>query len=113
MEAALPLDPQAPQPKERPGSYGSAEELSSLWADAGLTDVEIKNIVFACEFDSFDDYWLPLTEGQGPAGAYLKGISEDHRAAIRERLRQNIFGSRADAPFTLKAKAWATRRLAP
>jgi hypothetical protein len=108
-EPALPLDPKAPQPKDRPGSYGSAEELSSLWADADLTDVDVKNIVFACESDSFDDYWLPLTEGQGPAGNYLAGLSEDYRAALRERLRQNLYGSSADGTLSLKAKAWAVR----
>ncbi len=55
----------------------------------------------------------PLTEGQGPAGAYLRRISEDHRAAMRERLRQNLFGNRADGPFTLQAKAWAVRGIVP
>lgn len=112
-DAALPLDPKAVQPKDRPGAYGTAEELISLWTAAGLTKVEAKNIVFPCGFDSFDDFWQPLTEGQGPAGAYLRHISENHRAGLRERLRQNLFGSRTDGPFTLKAKAWAVRGTVP
>jgi SAM-dependent methyltransferase len=112
-DAALPLDPKAPQPKDRPGSYGTAEELISLWTVAGLRDIEVKNIVFPCGFDSFDDFWHPLTEGQGPAGAYLRGISEDHRAALRNRLRQNLFGNRSDGPFALTAKAWAIRGTVP
>lgn len=112
-EAALPLDPKAPQDKDRPGSYGTAEELSSLWAAAGLVNIEVKNIAFPCGFSSFDDFWLPLTEGQGPAGAYLARLSDEHRAAVRERLRQNLFGNRADGPFTLQAKAWAVRGIVP
>ena len=112
-EAALPLDPQAPQPKDRPGAYGTAEELSSLWASAGLTNIEVKSILFPCRFESFEDFWLPLTEGQGPAGAYLAQLAEDHRAALRERLRQNIFGTRPDRPFSLQAKAWAVRGIVP
>jgi SAM-dependent methyltransferase len=112
-DAALPLDPKAPQPKDRPGSYGTAEELISLWTAAGLTDIEVKNIVFLCGFDSFDDFWNPLTEGQGPAGAYLRRISDDHRTALRGRLRQNLFGNRIDGPFTLNAKAWAIRGTVP
>jgi ubiquinone/menaquinone biosynthesis C-methylase UbiE len=95
------------------GTYGTAEELTSLWVSAGLNEVQVKNIVFACGFSSFDDFWQPLTEGQGPAGAYLRRISEDHRTALRERLRQNLFGNRADGPFTLNAKAWAVRGVAP
>jgi SAM-dependent methyltransferase len=108
-EAAIPLDPKAPQDKDRPGSYGTAEALSSLWASAGLINIEVKNIVFPCGFSSIDDFWLPLTEGQGPAGAYLARLSDDHRAALRERLRQNLFGNRPDGPFTLRAKAWAVK----
>ncbi len=112
-EAALPFDPNAPQDKNQPGSYSTAEELSLLWASAGLENIEVKNIVFECAFDSFDDLWQPLTEGQGPAGAYVRRISEDHRASLRNRLRQSLFGNRADGPFTLNAKAWAVRGLAP
>jgi ubiquinone/menaquinone biosynthesis C-methylase UbiE len=81
-DAAITLDPKAPQDKDRPGSYGTAEELSSLWASAGLISIEIKNLVFSCGFSSFDDFWQPLTEGQGPAGAYLARLSQDHRAAL-------------------------------
>ncbi|MPZ78818.1 MAG: methyltransferase domain-containing protein [Deltaproteobacteria bacterium] len=112
-EAAIPLDPKAPQDKDRPGSYGTAEDLTALWAGAGLTNFAVKNIVFPCGFDSFDDFWLPLTEGQGPAGAYLARLSVEHRAALRERLRQNLFGNRPDGPFSLNAKAWAVRGTVP
>src|SRR4051812_1393100 len=93
-DAALPLDPNAPQPKDRPGSYGTSEALTGLWTAAGLRNTEVENIVFRCGFGSFNDFSQPLTEGQGPAGAYLKGLSEDDRAALCERLRQNLFGSR-------------------
>ena len=109
-DAAAAIDPNV---KLLGGTYGTAEELTSLWASAGLNDVEVKNIAFPCGFESFDDFWQPLTEGQGPAGAYLRGISEDHRMTVREQLRQNLFGNRADGPFTLQAKAWAVRGVVP
>jgi SAM-dependent methyltransferase len=112
-DAALSLDPNAPQEKDMPGVYGTAQELMSLWTAAGIKNIEVKNIVFPCGFESFDDFWQPLTEGQGPAGAYLRRISENHRETLRERLRQNLFGSRTDGPFTLKAKAWAVRGTVP
>jgi ubiquinone/menaquinone biosynthesis C-methylase UbiE len=108
--AAAIIDPDA---KLRGGSYGEAEELSSLWASANLAGIEVKNIAFACGFDSFDDFWQPLTEGQGPAGAYLRRISEDQRTALRERLQHDLFGNRPDGPFTLQAKAWAVRGTVP
>jgi SAM-dependent methyltransferase len=112
-DAARSLDSSAPQDRDAPGAYGTAEALMSLWTAAGLGNIEVKNIVFPCGFDSFGDFWQPLTEGQGPAGAYLRRISEDQRAALRERLRQNLFGNRPDGAFTLKAKAWAVRGTAP
>jgi ubiquinone/menaquinone biosynthesis C-methylase UbiE len=112
-DAALSLDSSATLDKDAPGSYSSAEELKSLWTGAGLRNIEVKNIAFPCGFVSFDDFWQPLTEGQGLQGAYLRSISEDHRTALRERLRQNLFGNRADGPFTLNAKAWAVRAVAP
>jgi SAM-dependent methyltransferase len=112
-DAAITLDPKAPQDKDRPGSYGTAEALSSLLASAGLVNIELKNIAFPCGFSSFDDFWLPLTEGQGPAGAYLARLSEGNRAELRERLRQDLFGNRADGPFTLQAKAWAVKGITP
>jgi SAM-dependent methyltransferase len=112
-DAALSLDPNAPQDKDTPGVYGKAEELISLWTAAGIRNIEVKNIVFPCGFDSFDDFWQPLTEGQGPAGAYLRRISEDHRAALRERLRRKLCGTCTDGPFTLSAKAWAVRGTVP
>jgi hypothetical protein len=80
---------------------------------AGLTDIEVTDLTMPCQFSSFDDYWLPLTEGQGPSGACLARLSEDHRAALRKRLRQNLFANRADGPFTLQAKAWAVRGIVP
>ena len=57
--------------------------------------------------------WQPLTEGQGPTGAYLRGISDDQRIAVRNRLRQNVIGNRADGQFLLRAKAWAIRGVVP
>jgi len=110
--AAVAIDPTAKRPAERRGSYGSAEALSDLLKGAGLTDIEVIDLTMPCQFSSFDDYWLPVTEWQGPSGAYLARLSEDDRAALRERLRQDLLGNRADGPFTLQAKAWAVKGIA-
>ncbi len=112
-DVAIILDPNVKPPGERRGSYGTAEELSSLWASGGLTDIEVKNLVFPCGFSSFDDFWQPLTEGQGPAGAYLARLPEEHRMTLKEQLRQNIFEHRPDGPFTLHAQSWAVRGTVP
>ncbi|HMF51945.1 MAG TPA: methyltransferase domain-containing protein [Candidatus Saccharimonadales bacterium] len=112
-DAAVAIDTTAKRPAERRGSYGSAAALSDLLKGAGLTDIEVTDLTMPCQFSSFDDYWLPVTEGQGPSGAYLTRLSEDHQAALREQLRQNLFGTRADGPFSLTAKAWAAKGIVP
>jgi len=112
-DAAIILDPNVKPLGKRGGSYGTKEELSSLWTSGHLTNIEIKNLEFPCGFSSFEDFWQPLTEGQGPAGAYLARLPEEHRMALREQLRQNLFGNRPDGTFTLQAKAWAVRGEVP
>ena len=113
FDAALMIDPNAPQEKNTPGFYGTSEELKSLWMTAGLEKIEVKNIAFRCGFNSFNDFWQPLTEGQGPNGAYLRSLADDHRRALRDQLRQNVCGDRTDEPFKLNAKAWAVRGIVP
>lgn len=111
--AAIPIDPAAKQIADKREFYGSAARLSDLWKSAGLTDVEVSALSLPCQFSSFDDYWLRLPKAQGPSGGYLKGLSAVHRDALRERLRQNLIGTRPDGPFTLQAKAWAVRGVVP
>jgi hypothetical protein len=38
---------------------------------------------------------------------------ENHQAALRERLRQNLLADRPDGPFTPKVKAWAVSGIVP
>jgi len=77
-------------------------------------NINAKELSFSCEFLSFDELWLRrFVEGQGLTAAYVKGLPDEHRTALRERLRQNLFGSRTDGPITLQAKAWAVRGVVP
>ena len=78
------IDPTAKRPAERRGSYGSAEALSDLLKGAGLTDIEVTDLTMPCQFSSFDDYGCCYRRAR-PSGAYLARLSEDHRAALRER----------------------------
>jgi SAM-dependent methyltransferase len=113
FDVASMIDPNAPQERNTPGLYGTAEELKSLWTTAGLEEIEVRNIVFQCGFDSFDDFWQPLTEGQGPNGVYLRSLTDDRLEALREQLQQNVCGNNADQPFMLNSKAWAVRGIVP
>lgn len=84
------------------------EPLAQLFGDAGLRNVEVREIEIPMVFRDFDDYWLPFLGGQGPAPGYVVSLNEERRAALRERLRSSL-PVEADGAIHLVARAWAVR----
>ena len=72
-EAAIPTDPKAKADVRGYRFQASAFRSLERPRFGGYRSCRL---AMGCQFCSFDDYWSPLTKGQGPAGAYLKGISE-------------------------------------
>ena len=64
-------------------------------------------------FASFDDFWTPFLEKQGPAGAYTASLSADDREALRLRLRRRVLGTGPDKELVMQARAWAVRGTVP
>jgi SAM-dependent methyltransferase len=89
-------------------AYGSGQ-LLALWADGGLTSVEETAFIISPEFQSFDDYWIPLVGGQGASGTYFASLTDDRQEALRQRTREKILGRGPDRPFKLSGKARAVR----
>lgn len=112
-DVALSIDPTVERPAEKHGSYSSPPALSALWTDAGLTDIEVKDLTISCGFASFDEYWNRYLEGQGPGGAYVVALPEKRREVLRQRLHEHVLRGRPDGAFTLRAKAWAVRGRVP
>jgi SAM-dependent methyltransferase len=108
-ETAMAVDPAAAQRRETPGGYDRKGGLPALWAQCGLAEIREAELIVTVEFASFDEFWLPHLEGQAHAGSYVKSLSADRRDALRERLRQNILGTKPDGRFFLSAKAVAVR----
>jgi SAM-dependent methyltransferase len=111
-DEAVAFDPSIELRDERHMPLSRAGELETLWLDHGLTAVVEASLVTPLVFSSFDDFWLPFLGGQGPAGAYASALSEDRRAAFRERLRARL-ATDATGSLTLEARAWAVRGLVP
>ena len=86
------------------------EALTALFANAGLNGSEVMAIDIATNFASFDDYWQPFLDGQGPAPAYAMSIDETARAHLRDSIRDRI-PVRADGSISLTARAWAIRTI--
>jgi SAM-dependent methyltransferase len=100
--AVLELDEGRRSPICRP------DALAALFLDAGLQAVETRAIDVPTVFLNFDDYWSPFLGGQGPAPRYAMSLTEERRAALRERIRAGL-PIAADGSISLIARAWAVR----
>src|SRR4029078_13158515 len=79
--------------------------LASLFREAGLHHVESSVLSADLEHSSFESWWQRCTEGVGPAGVYVAGLSPGRRAELRERCRASL----PDGPFTVGARGWGGR----
>jgi SAM-dependent methyltransferase len=88
-------------------------ELAALWREHGLRDVCEEPLVIETRFSSFDDYWLPFLERQGPAGEHASALAPRERERLQARLRRRLLGEGPDRPIVLHARAWAVRGIVP
>ena len=95
-DAAVALDPDAPDEGPR-FPLCRPEALRAAFTGAGLVNVEVEAIVVPTPFRDFDDFWQPFLGGQGAAPAYLMSLPEEHREALRERLRAELGDGPIDA----------------
>ena len=112
-DEAVAGDPAVAARDERNMPLCKRGDLAALWRAHGLVRVEEQPLTIEQSFASFDDYWSPFLGGQGPAGAYVKGLPEPARAALRLRLRQRLLGDGPDRAITLQARAWAVKGEVP
>jgi SAM-dependent methyltransferase len=88
------------------------EPLARLFETGGLKDVAVRSIDVPTIFRDFDDYWTPFLGGQAPAPSYCMSLSENRRAALRDRLRATL-PTEGDGRIHLIARAWAVRGTVP
>jgi SAM-dependent methyltransferase len=108
-DAAVAVDPAARSLDESHMPLCREGELRQLWTEGGLRDVHEHPLEIKMQFQSFADYWDAFLLGQGPAGAYVRGIAADRRTALKRKLRARLHLSSDDSPFSLPARAWAVR----
>lgn len=112
-DAAVALDPAARDLDEgRRFPICQPKPLAELFGQAGLSQVEVRPLDVATDFRDFDDYWSPFLGGQGPAPGYAMSLSDERRAALRERIRSGLPGAQ-DGAIHLTARAWAVRGRTP
>ena len=109
-DAAVALDPAAATLDEGPrfAHICDPDALSRLFSEASLQEVETRAIDIPTHFRDVDDYWTPFLGGQGPAPSYVSTLTEEQRAALRDRLRASLLAE-ADGSIRMTARAWAVR----
>jgi SAM-dependent methyltransferase len=108
-DAAVALDPDAARLDEATRfPLCHPDRLGELLEEAGLERVETRAIEVPTVFRDFEDFWRPFLGAQGPAPGYVTGLSEERRAALRDRLRAEL-PTGADGSIALSARAWAAR----
>jgi SAM-dependent methyltransferase len=112
-DEAVALTPSSAAKDERNMPLCRRGDLGSLWREVGLQDVAEEGLTVETRFSSFDDFWTPFLEKQGPAGAYTASLSVADRDALRQRLRRRLLGDGPDKPIVLRARAWAVRGVVP
>ena len=112
-DEAIALAPDMDWRDERHMPLSRQGELGALWRRHRLEQVSEEAIVVPTRFASFDDYWTPFLDRQGPAGAYAAALPASGREQLRARLRRRLLGDGPDRPLLLKARAWAVRGTVP
>jgi SAM-dependent methyltransferase len=108
-DEAVALDPAVDGKDERHLPLSRSGQLPALWSKHRLEHVSAEALAIETRFSSFDDYWLPFLEQQGPAGAHVATLSAAGREELRLKLRRRLLGDGPDRPVVLGARAWAVR----
>lgn len=102
-DAVRSLEPGHEGESTRPG--GRRGDLTRIFREAGLADVEEVAQTVEVEHPTFEEWWEPFTLGVGPAGAHVAGLDPERREELRERCRTML----PEPPFVLSARAWTAR----
>jgi ubiquinone/menaquinone biosynthesis C-methylase UbiE len=112
-DAALAVAPEraAEIDDARRVGYERPEELGELWDASGLVEVSTGELLVRADYESFDDLFRPFAAGAGHSGACFASLNSPNQLRLRAEARRLLAAS--DAPFTLEARAWWVRGLAP
>jgi ubiquinone/menaquinone biosynthesis C-methylase UbiE len=91
------------QPMMRPG------EMAATFRSAGLGEIEETSILIRMDYASFDDFWAPISSGEGPLGKYIASLDATTRGKADTLVRAAYESGQPDGPRSFVAVAWACR----
>jgi ubiquinone/menaquinone biosynthesis C-methylase UbiE len=112
-DAASSIDEKAGKLDEGHMRLCRSGELTQLWKQAGLKNVQEHPLDIEMQFQSFEDYWQPFRLGQGPAGAYAASLDGVALQRLRDELWHRLPQSGEGVPFVLPARAWTVSGTVP
>jgi ubiquinone/menaquinone biosynthesis C-methylase UbiE len=95
------------QPMMQPG------EMKQSFVDQGLLDVTETQLMIRMDYQSFEDYWVPIAAGEGPLGKYMATLDTPERARTDAAVRDAYEAGRPDGPRSFANVAWACRGIVP
>jgi hypothetical protein len=95
------------QPMMQPG------EMKRTFVEQGLVDVTETQLMIRMDYQSFDDYWAPIAEGEGPLGKYVATLNTAERVRADAAVRDAYEAGRPDGPRSFANVAWACRGIVP
>ena len=73
-----------------PFSLGDSATVVALLADAGLADVQIRELPTPLRAGTFEEWWARTSALAGPLAKILAALPEGAAQALRERLRDAV-----------------------
>jgi len=88
-------------------------DLERAWKAAGLTDVVQDMLTIRMDFASFEDFWAPIEGKDGPYADYVRTLTPEAKAVLRDKLRLAYVDGEADGPRSYAATSWVVRGAVP
>jgi hypothetical protein len=89
------------------------DEMKNSFIAQGLEHVEQSSLLIRMDYQSFEDYWMPFTGGDGPLGQYVAGLESGLRERLKSSVRAAYEAGRQDGPRSFASVAWACRGVVP
>jgi SAM-dependent methyltransferase len=88
-------------------------EMARAFRAAGLERITEATLTIRMGFANFDDYWVPLINGQGTLAAYLSTLPDGVPERVQNSVRQAYLSGQPDGPRSFASVAWAVKGTVP
>jgi SAM-dependent methyltransferase len=88
-------------------------EMTNAFTVAGLEEIAETTLTIRMDFASFDDYWVPLINGQGTLAEFLANLPEGAAERMQAAVREAYLSEQPDGPRSFVSVAWAVKGRVP